>query len=141
MQLALQIIFWLCILLLLHSYVLFPLLLQLLAKGRKENNVVYVPSVELPHVYLLMSAYNEQKVIQENLESAFDTSYPLDKISFYIGSDNSSDETNQIITAFAAKYPQVKFTPYYERNGKSGVLNKLYAQIAGLGITERDVFI
>jgi cellulose synthase/poly-beta-1,6-N-acetylglucosamine synthase-like glycosyltransferase len=130
MQLALQLIFWLCILLLLHSYVLFPLLLQLLAAGRKENNVVYVPADDLPHVYLLMSVYNEQKVIQEKLESVFD-----------IGSDNSIDDTNQIITAFAAKYPQVKFTPYYERNGKSGVLNKLYAQIASQGITERDIFI
>jgi cellulose synthase/poly-beta-1,6-N-acetylglucosamine synthase-like glycosyltransferase len=141
MQLALQLIFWLCILLLLHSYVLFPLLLQLLAAGRKENNVVYVPGDDLPHVYLLMSVYNEQKVIQEKLESVFDTSYPLDKVSFYIGSDNSVDDTNQIITAFAAKYPQVKFTPYYERNGKSGVLNKLYAQIASQGITGRDIFI
>lgn len=141
MQLALQLIFWLCILLLLHSYVLFPLLLQLLAAGRKENNVVYVPADDLPHVYLLMSVYNEQKVIQEKLESVFDTSYPLDRISFYIGSDNSIDDTNQIIAAFAAKYPQVKFTPYYERNGKSGVLNKLYAQIASQDITERDIFI
>ena len=131
MQLALQILFWFCVLLMLHSYILFPLLLQLLARGRKDNAIVYDRSDDLPHVFILMSAYNEQKVIREKLDSVFDTDYPLDRLYFYIGSDNSSDQTNAIIEEYARKYSQVKFFPFYERNGKSGVLNKLYAEIKG----------
>ena len=112
-----------------HSYVLFPLILQILARNKKDNAIVYDRSDELPHVFILMSAYNEQKVIGEKLDSVFDTDYPLDKLSFYIGSDNSSDQTNTIIEEYAKKHPQIKFYPYYERNGKSGVLNKLFAEI------------
>lgn len=154
MQLVFQILFWLCILLMLHSYVLFPLLLQLLARNKKDNAIVFdreeAPSISppkgetltaLPHVYIMMSVYNEQKVIREKLDSVFDTDYPLDKLSFYIGSDNSSDETNPIIEEYAQKYPQLKFHPYTDRNGKSGVLNKLYEAIKQNGYKPDDVFI
>ena len=141
MQIALQIIFWCCILLLLHSYVLYPLLLQLLARGKKDNDIVYERTEELPQVYILMAVYNEQKVICEKLDTAFDTTYPLDKLSFHIGSDNSSDDTNAIIESYTGKYPQIQFFPLYERNGKSGVLNKLYGKIKALGISQSDVFI
>ena len=153
MQLVFQILFWLCVLLMLHSYVLFPLLLQLLARNKKDNSIVFqreAPSksppkgetlTALPHVYIMMSVYNEQKVIREKLDSVFDTDYPLDKLSFYIGSDNSSDETDAIIEEYAQKYPQLKFYPYTDRNGKSGVLNRLYEAIKQNGYKPNDVFI
>ena len=88
-----------------------------------------------------MSAYNEQKVIREKLDSVFDTDYPLDKLHFYIGSDNSSDQTNAIIEQYALKFPQIKFFPFYERNGKSGVLNKLYETIKDTRYKPDDIFI
>ncbi len=125
----------------LHSYVLFPLLLQLLARNKKDNEIVYQtisPSksppkgetlTALPYVYVIMSVYNEQKVIHEKLDSVFDTDYPLEKLSLYIGSDNSTDQTNAIIEEYAQRYPQIRFYPFAERNGKSGVLNKLYTEI------------
>ncbi len=103
MQVVFQILFWLCILLMLHSYVLFPLLLKILARNKKDNAIVFDRSDELPHVFILMSAYNEQKVIREKLDTVFDTDYPLNKLSFYIGSDNSTDETNTIIQEYAQK--------------------------------------
>ena len=141
MQLVFQILFWLCILLMLHSYVLFPLLLKILARNKKDNAIVFDRSDELPHVFILMSAYNEQKVIREKLDTVFDTDYPLNKLSFYIGSDNSTDETNTIIQEYAQKYPQLRFYPYKDRNGKSGVLNKLYEAIKENGYRPDDVFI
>ncbi|MBS1596282.1 MAG: glycosyltransferase [Bacteroidetes bacterium] len=141
MLLTLQIIYWACVLLLLHSYVLYPLLLRVFASGQKDNEVIYSRGEQLPRVFILMSAYNEQKVIREKLDSVLDTSYPLDRLAFCIGSDNSSDTTNEIISSYAAKYPQIRFTPYYERNGKSGVLNKLYTQLKAQGIEDSDVFI
>jgi cellulose synthase/poly-beta-1,6-N-acetylglucosamine synthase-like glycosyltransferase len=141
MSLILQILFWLSVLLMLHSYILFPLLLQLWARNKKDNAIIYERSDDLPHVYILMSAYNEQKVIREKLDSVFDTDYPLDRLSFYIGSDNSSDDTNAIITEYAKQYPQIKFFPFYERNGKSGVLNKLYSTVNENGYKPDDVFI
>ena len=141
MQIVLQVIFWFCILLMLHSYVVFPFLLHLLSSGKKGNTTIYNLSRELPHLYILMSVFNEQNVIKEKLESVFATSYPLDKIFFYIGSDNSSDDTNQIIHDYSEKYSQIRFFPFSDRRGKSGVLNKLYDEIARTGISDSDIFI
>ena len=141
MLISLQIIFWGAILLMLHSYVLFPLLLQLLARGKKDNDIIYKKNDKLPHVFILMSAYNEEKVIAEKLSSVFLTTYPPDRFSFYIGSDNSSDETNNIIAQFANKHSQIKFYPYKDRNGKSGVLNRLFTKIKEDSYNPNDLFI
>jgi cellulose synthase/poly-beta-1,6-N-acetylglucosamine synthase-like glycosyltransferase len=141
MQLILQIIFWGALLLMLHSYVLFPLWLAVLAKGKRDNDIVFGKTDELPHVFILMSAYNEEKVIGEKLRSVFETTYPIAKISFYIGSDNSSDRTNEIISAYSVQYPQLRFYPYTDRNGKSGVLNRLFGEIKANGYSPDDVFI
>ena len=135
------ILFWLCVLLMFHSYVLFPWLLGKWARGKKDNAIIYSDTDTLPPVYILMSAYNEQQVIKAKLDSVFDTSYPLDKIHFYIGSDNSSDDTNAIIQSYTSLYAPIKFYPYYERNGKSGVLNKLYQTISAVGIEPNAIFI
>jgi cellulose synthase/poly-beta-1,6-N-acetylglucosamine synthase-like glycosyltransferase len=129
MQLVLQLIFWACVGLMLHSYVLYPWIIGWMAKGKTNTYKQYLPTDELPCIYILMSAYNEQRVIADKIESVFDTSYPIDKIQFYIGSDNSSDATNEIIATYADQIPQIKFHPYYERNGKSGVINKLHTII------------
>lgn len=137
------IIFWLCVFAMFHSYVLYPLLLRLFAASKKPNTVVYQNAdADLPSVYILFAVYNEQKVIREKLESIFNTSYPSDKIKLFIGSDNSTDDTNTIIEEFAAKYTQIHFEKYTDRNGKSKILNKLTEQIFASGVdAENSVFI
>lgn len=126
-----------------HSYVLYPLLLQLFAIGKKENEIVFAKQEEqLPDVYVVFAAYNEEKVIREKLESIFNTTYSLSKVKVYIGSDNSTDGTNEIVNEFAAKYTQLTFVSFTGRNGKAGVLNKLVNSIKQQGIDEvNSVFI
>ncbi len=125
------ILFWLCVALMFHSYVLYSMLLKLFSFGKKENDVVYAAfDNDLPMVYVIFSVFNEQKVIQEKLESIINTAYPVNKLRVYIGSDNSTDNTNDIIDAFAAKHPQIRFYKFIERNGKSGVINKLMSELS-----------
>lgn len=124
------VVFWLCVLAMAHSYVLYPWLLQLFSIGKKENAQVYEPSdTELPQVFVVFSAFNEQKVIKEKLESVFNAGYPLSKLKVYVGSDNSTDDTNGIVQTFAAKHAQLRFYPFADRNGKATVLNRLVAEI------------
>src|SRR5258708_622010 len=104
----LKTIFWLCMLALLHSYVIYPLLLRLLVTGRRDNSIIYKKEEELPAVSILIAAYNEELVIGEKIESIFQSDYPLNKIEVLIGSDNSSDRTNNIVTELSGKYPQIK---------------------------------
>ena len=136
------IIFWLCVLAMFHSYIFYLLLLKLFSIGKKENEIVFeMNDVQLPNVFVILSVYNEEKVIREKLESLFNTSYPLNKLQVYIGSDNSTDNTNSIISAFASKYPQLNFYPFKERGGKSNVLNKLVNFIPQTANAVNDIFI
>ncbi|MCW5909225.1 MAG: glycosyltransferase [Chitinophagales bacterium] len=129
------VVFWGSVLLVAHSYVLYPLLLKLFSIGKKGNSNVYaVDDVSLPQVYVVFAAYNEEKVIAEKLESIFRTSYPMEKLKVYVGSDNSTDRTNEIIEQFAAQHPQLHFFSFEGRNGKATVLNKLVSEIESTGI-------
>lgn len=120
------IVFCISLFCLLHSYVFFPLILDILANGKKGNALVYkAEDADLPTVSILLAVYNEQKVIEHKLQSSFKTSYPLEKIEFLIGSDASTDETNEIIARYQSQYPQIKLVPFEGRTGKSGIINQL----------------
>ena len=137
-----EIMFWLSVGLVFHSYVLFPMLLKIFSAGKKENDVVFAPGdAELPAVYIVFSVFNEEKVIRAKLESIMNTTYPLQRMRVLIGSDNSTDATNYIVDGFAAKYAQISFYKFYQRNGKSGVINKLMAGLVEAGLSNKDVLI
>ncbi|SET43895.1 glycosyltransferase [Hymenobacter actinosclerus] len=135
--------FWGSLLLVAHTYVLYPLLLARLARHRRHNAEVYaLPSAELPAVDVLLAVYNEEQVIEEKIRSTFATTYPPDKLTFYIGSDNSSDRTNALITQLSAEYPGLKFRPLGQRTGKPGVMEVLSAEATApvLVLTDANVF-
>ncbi|KUG07657.1 glycosyltransferase [Solirubrum puertoriconensis] len=143
MNLALAILLWASIVLVAHTYVLFPLLLSRLAKGRKQNQHVYAPqSSELPAVDVLLAVHNEEQVIEEKIRSTFRTTYPLDRLTFYIGSDCSSDRTNALVTQLQAEFPQLRFEAYTKRQGKPGVIDALSWQATApvLVLTDANVF-
>lgn len=137
------ILFWFSVLALFHSYILYPVLLKLFSTGKKENDIVFNSNdAQLPKVFVVLSVFNEEKVIREKLESLFNTNYPLNKLSVYIGSDNSTDKTNSIVQEIAAKYPSLSFFPFSERSGKPNVLNKLISNIEeGTLDRAKDVFV
>ena len=87
-----QCIFWLCVLLIMHSYLLFPWLLQLLDSKKQENSLKFATD-DLPTVTIIMSVYNEKGVIMEKLDSLFASNYPTNKLNILIGSDASDDGT------------------------------------------------
>lgn len=138
----LQLVFWGCLLLVAHTYVLFPLLLARLARGRQQNQDVYGPAADWPAVDILLAAHNEEAVITEKVRSTFATTYPLDRLRLLVGSDNSSDQTNRLLTALAAEYPQLRFEAYAQRTGKPTVIENLARQATApvLVLTDANVF-
>jgi cellulose synthase/poly-beta-1,6-N-acetylglucosamine synthase-like glycosyltransferase len=124
MTLAYQYILWISLGAVMFTYLIYPVLLQLLAIGKKNNTQVYDMS-SLPSVSILIAAHNEEKVIEEKLKSIFEGSYPLEKIEVLIGSDNSTDKTEEIINALALKYSNLKLTSLETRTGKVRIINKL----------------
>ncbi|GAA4363394.1 glycosyltransferase family 2 protein [Hymenobacter saemangeumensis] len=143
MVLALSLIFWLSLLLVAHTYVLFPLLLDQLAQGRRQNADIYAPgAADLPAVDILLAAHNEESVIEEKVRSTFQTSYPLDRVRLLVGSDNSSDQTNSLLEKLSRQYPQLHFQAYHQRTGKPTVIENLarHATAPVLVLTDANVF-
>ncbi|QNH60583.1 glycosyltransferase [Hymenobacter sediminicola] len=134
---------WGSLLLVAHTYVLFPLLLALLARTRRQNQQVFAPDApDLPAVDILLAVYNEEQVIKEKIRSTFATTYPLHKLTFYIGSDNSQDRTNALVARLAAEHPQLRFRPFGQRTGKPGVIEALAREATApvLVLTDANVF-
>lgn len=126
MYVLLIILFFAAVYGILHSYLFYPAWLFITTDtSKKKYGEEYSEGEELPMLAILCAAYNEEKVIRQKIKSVFDTSYPLHRIQFYIGSDASTDATNSIIKEFIAQYPQLKLVEFPGRTGKSGIINKL----------------
>ncbi len=124
-------VFWFSVALLLYSYVIFPWILGLLAWKKSMNFAHYKHSEELPVVSILISAFNEEEVIENKIRSIFNTTYPLEKIEVLVGSDASEDNTNSILEKLSHTFPLLQFFPFHQRRGKGNVINDLYDRSKG----------
>lgn len=126
MIIFLLILFWISVFLVFHTYLLYPLLLKLLSSNKKQNQIIYqLKDNDLPEVDILLAVYNEEKVIEEKIISTFHTSYPVNKIKFYIGTDASTDATNDIIKKYQQQYSQLQLISFSGRRGKATIINEL----------------
>jgi cellulose synthase/poly-beta-1,6-N-acetylglucosamine synthase-like glycosyltransferase len=126
------ILFWLAAGVILHTYVIYPLILMLLdGLSQAKSHWRYLSGEErrrppaqlgLPHVSVLIAAYNEADCIGQRIENLLAQDYPADKLEIIVGSDASSDDTDAIVMKYAAR--GVKLSRG-ERAGKAGVLNRL----------------
>ena len=143
MMLILQIGFWITVLFILHSYVLFPYVLYLLGKNKKENSLTFLSKGEdLPSVAVLMAVHNEEAVIEKKIYSLFASDYPLDKLHFYIGSDCSKDQTEEKIRKLQTVFPSLHLEVFHERTGKVEIINCLENVVKEpiLVLTDANVF-
>lgn len=106
-----------------HSFVFYPI--HIWAKSRRSKIDIYSDGGFTPEVSVIISCYNEEKVIEKTIRNFLNLDYPQNKIEFIIGSDASSDATNDIVSSLATRYAQIKFFPFEIRRGKSQVLNDL----------------
>lgn len=120
-----QIIFWVSVALLFHSYILYPFILYILSFRQKLNIDVFSQSDNLPSVSIIMAAHNEDDVIGKKIDSIFNTSYPLSKIELLIGSDCSTDRTNEIVKTKSTEYKGITFLEFSNRQGKANIMNQL----------------
>lgn len=118
-------LFWISLFAFLHTYVLYPLLLKFLARGRSAHSIFHENETALPTVSIIMSLYNEETVIQEKLDSLLAIDYPTEKLFIYIGSDCSADATNRLVETVANSSKHIFFFPFQERRGKPSVINDL----------------
>ncbi len=118
-----EIILWLGIGLIIHSYVIYPKMVQYFARFRKTNEITYRD--DFPHITIIIPAHNEEKVIRQKLETILQTNFAFDRIQLLVGADNCQDETCEIIRSYESKFPDMKLIEFQERQGKINVVNKL----------------
>lgn len=124
-----EVIFWIMLFLPVHSYVIYPFIIWLISKfslNTNSKNQVFSPIISI-----LISAYNEEKVIARRIENIANQEYEPGKMELIIGSDSSTDGTNQIVKEFITKYNWIKFYEFDRRRGKAAVINDLVQNATG----------
>ena len=122
-----HILFWASSAFILYIYLGYAVLLALLTRRRRSH--VSAEPATLPHVSLLISAYNERRIIAEKLLNALSLDYPQDRLEILVISDCSDDGTDEIVGNFCTS--SVRLIRLPERVGKSVGLNVGVSQAIG----------
>ena len=120
-EIGLYIFIALCVLGILQTYLIYPTVLILVGANKKAPPI----KNSTLRVGVIIAAYNEENVIAKKIQSILDSDYPLEKISIYVGSDASTDQTNEFITSFQEKYANVHLKVFPGRSGKAFIINDL----------------
>ena len=131
---TLKILFWICLVICIYTYVGYGVLLYLLVllkrmvKG-KPKQIELPEDSQLPDVAFMVCAYNEQDVVEMKMQNIHELDYPKDKLHVVWVTDGSSDNTNEYLKA----YPEVEVIYSTERRGKTAALNH------GLSMVTSDI--
>jgi cellulose synthase/poly-beta-1,6-N-acetylglucosamine synthase-like glycosyltransferase len=133
-----EVIFGCAALLLLHTYFFYPLFLVAmdgvaqafhnLRASRTESKRGDVRTGLAPSVSLVVAAYNEASCIQQKLENSLALKYPSERFEVLIGSDGSTDGTNEIVQRCTDPRVRLSAAP---RAGKTTVLNRCIPMAQG----------
>ena len=124
-QILLEIIFWICLTFILHTYLFYHLSIRIFARNKKGNTKIFKIEDEIPFVSILIAAHNEETVISDKIRSIVNSSYPETKIEVLVGSDCSTDKTNTIIEQLIKEYACISIVKFENRTGKIDVINSL----------------
>jgi poly-beta-1,6-N-acetyl-D-glucosamine synthase len=116
-------IFWVSLSLVLYTYAVYPAVVIAIARVRRRSGLLN-DSLR-PTVTIVISAFNEEHVLLSKLRNLEKLDYPSDNITVLIGSDGSTDKTNELLQH--ASLPGLTAVPFPQRRGKSSVLNDLVA--------------
>lgn len=136
----LNLLFWLSLALLVFTYLLYPIIITVVSIFFNQDKEIYDLPLRL-NVSILLPVYNEENSIRQKLDSLLQLNYPEDKIEILVGSDNSTDSTNDIIKEYSLKAKRIKFEFFKERRGKPATVNSLARMAKGeiLVITDAGV--
>jgi len=134
-MLALEIVFWASAGLIVYAYIGYPVVLFVLSSAsqmirdlrfifnRADRRTFHRTEEDWPGVSIVIAAYNEEDVIAARIENCLALDYPRERLEILVGSDGSTDATNQIVASYADR--GVKLANFTDRGGKISVLNRL----------------
>ncbi|MBC7381728.1 MAG: glycosyltransferase family 2 protein [Bacteroidia bacterium] len=123
---SLKMIFWICISIVVYSYIGYGILLYVMVKIKKAFSSVklFDPLFE-PEVTLVVPCFNEADYIEEKIKNSLALEYPKDKLKLIFISDGSNDDTYNRVkmhTSVLALHEDA-------RNGKAAAMNRAMAYV------------
>lgn len=122
-----EVLYWTCLLLVAHTYALYPALMLLLAKRTGAGDAQRAAE-PLPRIAVVIAAHNEDRHIGERIRNVLANGYSLDRLTIHVGSDGSVDRTVEFAMAFASE--RVRVHAFEIRRGKASVLNDILRVVA-----------
>jgi len=122
------VIFWAAILMLLHAYLGYPLLLGAWARLRPHPAA---RGTHLPRVTIVVVAHNEAERIEARVDNLRALDYPGESLDILIVSDGSTDGTAERARVRARTMEGVQVMTFATRRGKPAVLNEVVPQARG----------
>ncbi len=113
--------FWICLLLVLYTYVGYGMLLYGLTRIKRPRSVRFYTEASLPEVTLIIAAYNEADFIALKIQNSLRLHYPDGLLNIWIVTDGSDDATPQIVDHVEGV--SHFFQP--ERQGKIAAVNRV----------------
>jgi cellulose synthase/poly-beta-1,6-N-acetylglucosamine synthase-like glycosyltransferase len=123
---AIALVVWGAALLVVYVYAGYPILLWIVTRFVRRR--IHCEEIT-PAVTLLISAYNEARVIRSKLDNALSLGYPSEGLEIIVVSDASTDETDAIVKSLAGRGVKLLRTP--ERRGKTVGLNAAMREACG----------
>jgi cellulose synthase/poly-beta-1,6-N-acetylglucosamine synthase-like glycosyltransferase len=133
-MLTLKILFWLCAGAIVYNYAGYPVLLFIIAAVSqaksdlrffitRTSRRVRQKSPFTPRIAIIISAFNEESVIEAKVANSLNASYPPEFTEILIGLDSPSDSTPEILSRFHS--PRLHVFHFDTRRGKLGVITDL----------------
>jgi cellulose synthase/poly-beta-1,6-N-acetylglucosamine synthase-like glycosyltransferase len=124
-----QLLFGVAVSMIFYGFAGYPLLLFILSSLAPRKQFHGEPD-HWPAVTLLISAYNEEAVIEAKIENGLQLDYPREKLEIMVVSDGSTDQTDAIVRLMAEK-SRVRLLRQPVRRGKSAALNEAVTAAGG----------
>lgn len=112
--------------LLAYTYVLYPLVIA--GYGALSRTSHCKDESHLPFVTLIISAYNEEKVIVEKLRNSMALDYPRERLQIIVASE-STDRTHALTEPFTRE--GIELRAFSDRRGKSATLGRVIPEARG----------
>lgn len=114
----LQVVFWTTFFLCLSTYCLYPLTILIISKLKPFRPI---RKDITPIVSIIITAFNEEKHIESKILNTLSLDYPMDKLEIMIGSDGSTDRTDEIVGRYEAQ--GIRLLAFPINRGKTAVQN------------------
>jgi biofilm PGA synthesis N-glycosyltransferase PgaC len=112
-----------------YIYFLFPALLIIFARLKKNDVNKNIGNHDLS-IVIVIPAHNEESVIRNKIENHLALDYPTNKYRMLVISDTSTDATSAITREYVTKFPnRVVLFEVFDGLGKTNAINKALANI------------